>query len=109
MDHRAVVPDRLKEGAARIAEDLRKRREAEAKKLEMARYYASQTGWEPPIPVLSTRQEWTFKDMAVGEVETFTEPWIARARAAAHTCGSKKGFKFKTYTVSGVLYVKRVA
>lgn len=109
MDHRAVVPNRFAEGAARIAEDLRKRRAAEAEKAKKAAYYASLTGWEPPVPNLSQRQEWTFKDMCVGEVETFTEPWIARARAAAHTCGSKKGFKFKTYTVDGVLFIKRIA
>lgn len=109
MSRRVEPVDRFAEGEARIAGELQKRRAALAEKAKAHAYYASLSGWEPPVPDMNERQSWEFKHMRVGEEVTYTEPWIARARAAAHTCGSKKGFKFKTYVFEGVLFIKRVA
>lgn len=55
------------------------------------------------------RQSWPFKDMVVGETESFRSDLIRKARMAAHAYAQKSGFKFQTWTDGGELYVKRVA
>jgi hypothetical protein len=92
----------------RIQADLEVHRARLKEQAAKAAYFSSLSGFEPPVPDLGERQVWPFKDMEVGDEESYDGVWAKRARAAAHTYASKTGWKFKTYSADDTLYIKRI-